>query len=191
MSPRSFVKSIWKKLSLFRVRLLTCDKTDVTEHRSLTLGPMSLAPVTSKDDSVAPLASRDCGICLEKFVAGEFPHRCIKCTNGSFCANCLKDWFIDACKDESKMPPKCCSAIPLSTISNLLTTVQVCYLGYMEVNKLTKTRWSFIRPNTKNGTLPIASTVLYQHARLSSHRVCTSSKVGLTSEREMKIISKV
>jgi hypothetical protein len=51
--------------------------------------------------------------------------QCKRCASGDFCADCLKNWFLDACNNESKMPPKCCSIIPLSTVANLLDSSQV------------------------------------------------------------------
>ena len=53
------------------------------------------------------------------------PDHCKRCASGDFCAGCLKEWFLDACKNESKMPPKCCSIVPLSAIANLLTSSQI------------------------------------------------------------------
>lgn len=39
---------------------------------------------------------------------------------------CLKEWFVDACKNESKMPPKCyCSAIPVSAVTKVLSSTQI------------------------------------------------------------------
>lgn len=137
--------------------------------------------------SPAPPTLRHCGICLEQLAAEEFPHKCLKCSHGGYCANCLKEWFIDACKNESKMPPKCCSAIPLSAVSNLLTTAQVNHREHLDVYKLTKPRSSFTRLNTKNGVLLIASTVLYQHAQLSSRHVCTLSQARLLREVDLKM----
>lgn len=72
---------------------------------------------------------KSCMICLEIYFGNEtenqFPHKCHRCEKSAFCISCLKEWFIDACKNESKMPPKCCSIIPLSTVSNLLKKEQV------------------------------------------------------------------
>jgi len=52
--------------------------------------------------------------------------QCKRCASGDFCAECLKDWFLDASKNESKMPPKCgCSAVPLSAVASLLTDAQI------------------------------------------------------------------
>ena len=62
--------------------------------------------------------------------------QCIKCSGGDFCAKCLKEWFIDACRNESKMPPKCCSVVPLATVHHLLDHSQ------MELYKAKYEEWS-------------------------------------------------
>ncbi|KAI9773912.1 MAG: hypothetical protein M1840_006138 [Geoglossum simile] len=38
-----------------------------------------------------------------------------------YCTNCIKSMFLKACKDESSMPPRCCTAIPLSIAFPFLT----------------------------------------------------------------------
>jgi len=73
-------------------------------------------------------ARRKCMICLDEFfgedIKPNFPHSCGKCSTADYCTKCIKEWFIEACKNESKMPPKCCSAIPLSTIASHLEIAQ-------------------------------------------------------------------
>lgn len=72
-----------------------------------------------------PTVQLACILCCETFDEDLIPHRCPRCPTYIYCGGCLKDWFLDACRNESKMPPKCCYAIPISTIANLLTTEQV------------------------------------------------------------------
>ncbi|KAG9234394.1 hypothetical protein BJ875DRAFT_16154 [Amylocarpus encephaloides] len=60
------------------------------------------------------------GLCLEPQKKEDFPYRCDTCSQMIYCADCLKAWFLGACKNESKMPPKCCEIIPFETVSNLL-----------------------------------------------------------------------
>jgi hypothetical protein len=72
--------------------------------------------------------AKRCMICLEEDNPGDeidFPHSCSRCSFGNVCAACLKNWFLDACKNESKMPPTCCSIIPLSSVSRYLTGNEV------------------------------------------------------------------
>jgi hypothetical protein len=57
--------------------------------------------------------------------ANEISDQCKRCASGDFCTSCLKDYFLDACKNESKMPPKCCSIIPLSAVAYLLNNAQI------------------------------------------------------------------
>ncbi|RDL37884.1 uncharacterized protein BP5553_05317 [Venustampulla echinocandica] len=66
-----------------------------------------------------------CTVCLESVKPDDILYTCTKCTKGEYCATCLKDWFLDACRNEAKMPPKCCKAIPLVSISNLLTIAEI------------------------------------------------------------------
>ncbi|KAH0544682.1 hypothetical protein FGG08_001187 [Glutinoglossum americanum] len=42
----------------------------------------------------------------------------------SYCIFCVKSMFIAACKDESSMPPRCCTAIPLGIALPYLTKEQ-------------------------------------------------------------------
>ncbi|CZR60369.1 uncharacterized protein PAC_10265 [Phialocephala subalpina] len=72
-----------------------------------------------------PVVELTCVLCCEKFDEDLIPHRCPKCPSVIYCGGCLKDWFLDACRNESKMPPKCCHAIPVSSIAHLLTTEQI------------------------------------------------------------------
>lgn len=73
-----------------------------------------------------------CSICLESSdeTKGEirrFPHNCPKCSAGKYCEECLKDWFLDATKNESKMPVKCCMIVPVASGKGLLTIDQVSF----------------------------------------------------------------
>jgi hypothetical protein len=74
-------------------------------------------------------AKKGCIICLELFFEDDdqnaFPWKCLRCSSCQICAKCLKEWFLDACKNESKMPPKCCKIIPLSAMSGLLKVAEV------------------------------------------------------------------
>ncbi|KAF1971274.1 hypothetical protein BU23DRAFT_556084 [Bimuria novae-zelandiae CBS 107.79] len=49
---------------------------------------------------------------------------CSKCDN-AYCVPCLKNVFIDACKDVSRMPPRCCNQIPLHHVRPYLTQQEV------------------------------------------------------------------
>jgi hypothetical protein len=67
----------------------------------------------------------------------------------------LKDWFIEACKNESRMPPKCsCSAIPLSSVSNLLNNAEI------ELYKAKYEEWA--TPNRLYCPVPTCSTFIPQ-----------------------------
>src|SRR4051812_7926655 len=81
------------------------------------------------------LTQKLCLVCMDQFpshgVEGCLLYECVKCAHGKVCATCLKEWFIDACKNESKMPPKCCRIIPLSSTSNLLSSAEVGIRVYL------------------------------------------------------------
>jgi hypothetical protein len=73
---------------------------------------------------------KKCTVCLDEFVGADtiamnFPYKCDTCSAHMICLPCLKDWFIDACKNEFKMPPRCCTVIPLSVVVHSLTQEQV------------------------------------------------------------------
>jgi hypothetical protein len=49
---------------------------------------------------------------------------CSRCHN-LFCAICLRQMFIDACTDMSRMPPRCCNQIPLHHAKPYLTQKEI------------------------------------------------------------------
>lgn len=52
---------------------------------------------------------------------------CRECDT-TYCFSCLRSWFLMACKDESLMPPKCCTEINISKIDIMLTRHEVCLI---------------------------------------------------------------
>lgn len=100
-------------------------------QRAYALSPV-IYPDRSTGNSAPPLRykrMKPCLICTESFCIDDevdhFPHKCTNCSSSNICGSCLKDWFIDACRNESKMPPKCCQIIPFSTVSTLLSAAQI------------------------------------------------------------------
>lgn len=97
-----------------------------------------------------PKVQRTCLVCMDKLDEDLFPYKCTRCSAYSYCRECLKSWFLDACRNESKMPPKCCSVIPVSSVTDFLTMDQVSrslrYLIMTDFHRL-----SFSRPSTRNG----------------------------------------
>jgi hypothetical protein len=91
-----------------------------------------------------------CIVCQEGGV--ELPYDCQSCEASNICMPCLKEWFLDACKNESKMPPKCaCSAIPLSAVINVLTVDEASFWGYAEkCPRLTNSRSDYIELSMTN-----------------------------------------
>ncbi|KAF8864949.1 hypothetical protein BDZ45DRAFT_469346 [Acephala macrosclerotiorum] len=100
----------------------------------------------------APKLELTCILCCEKSDEDLIPHRCPKCPTHIYCGGCLKDWFLDACRNESKMPPKCCHVIPISAAANLLTTEQI------ELYKAKFEEWS--TPDRLYCPVPTCSTFI-------------------------------
>ncbi|KMU85121.1 hypothetical protein CIHG_02903 [Coccidioides immitis H538.4] len=51
-----------------------------------------------------------CRICLDDVLTTKTVQSCRQCST-SYCDSCLRKWFLEACDEESKMPPKCCCAL--------------------------------------------------------------------------------
>lgn len=88
-------------------------------------------PVTTPEAPPAVVKpKRECILCTEKFEGEEvlkkqFPFECGTCSKRSYCVDCISNWFVDACRNESKMPPKCCYAIPVAIVATQLNVDQV------------------------------------------------------------------
>lgn len=135
---------------------------------------------------------KSCMICLEVFYGDDtedlFPHKCQRCASANFCAGCLKDWFLDACRNESKMPPKCCSVVPLSTVYNMLKKAEVrtSTKSLTDDKMLILCRLNSTRLSMKSGARPIGYTVPFHRVRLSFHLdYLQSRKVSLNHERRI------
>lgn len=113
--------------------------------------------------------TKACSICLDQFwgqgsVETNFPYSCERFCGQVICITCLKDWFIDACKNESKMPPRCCCTVPLSAVSQLLSKDQVCRFGsFVCSSSLTHDRSISTKQSSRNGGLQTAFIVPSQH----------------------------
>jgi hypothetical protein len=68
-----------------------------------------------------------CIICGDDFAKGK-EHTalkpCFRCSS-PYCSGCLKKMFVDACTDMSRMPPKCCTQVPLHHVRPYLTQEEV------------------------------------------------------------------
>ncbi|TAQ90169.1 hypothetical protein B7494_g1473 [Chlorociboria aeruginascens] len=88
------------------------------DHGTLQQSSQQYIPIAD------PTPIETCHICLESWtgseVANRFTYRCPYGCDIVYCMDCLKGWFLGACDDESKMPPRCCSVIPLGVISDSL-----------------------------------------------------------------------
>lgn len=145
----------------------------VNPQESSNIGPTSLfsqsqQSLESMAQHVAGMVEqrpKTCMVCLE--TPSQFAHFCTRCFNGQVCSDCIKDWFMDACKNESKMPPKCCKEIPLASVSK--------YLGPAEVRNIsfhfsyTRSLYCFRDSRTK-------AFILRERAGESGTLGCNSSK---------------
>ncbi|KAI9873453.1 MAG: hypothetical protein M1830_000397 [Pleopsidium flavum] len=61
-----------------------------------------------------PTKCKDCVICTEAIEEGA-TYPCKGCKR-PYCVSCLKSMFLTACKDESRMPPRCCHMLQLSIV---------------------------------------------------------------------------
>jgi hypothetical protein len=77
----------------------------------------------------SPPSSQNCLICCTPCDGpGKDPAKevypCNSCTH-AYCVPCLKDMFLAACRDLSRMPPRCCTQIPLHHVRPYLTTDEI------------------------------------------------------------------
>ncbi|KAK7559004.1 hypothetical protein IWX48DRAFT_670636 [Phyllosticta citricarpa] len=77
------------------------------------------APTAITRESKEPSLYRQCAACLEE-------KRYYECARApcdhNYCADCIDHLFLDAVKDESLYPPRCCrTEIPLSSVRNFLS----------------------------------------------------------------------
>lgn len=91
--------------------------------------PLPVPQATKQQQPTPSPSLQDCLICCTpcdgpgKNPAKEI-HPCSRCSN-AFCVPCVKAMFIDACKDLSRMPPRCCNQIPLHHVRAYLTQEEI------------------------------------------------------------------
>ncbi|KAI9664149.1 MAG: hypothetical protein M1829_006016 [Trizodia sp. TS-e1964] len=76
-----------------------------------------------------PPSVPSCTICTTAVIEGAkdspgLVQACWEC-DGLYCVDCLKSMFLTACKDESRMPPRCCTTIHLGTVAPYLTEAEI------------------------------------------------------------------
>jgi len=86
--------------------------------------------ISRKVKFIEPSVTKVCILCTrqyegEEVVDAQFPFACRTCDTTTFCMTCIKGWFMDACWNESRMPPKCCYAIPIKTVAACMDAGQV------------------------------------------------------------------
>ena len=72
--------------------------------------------------SSLPPGEEECLVCVCSSRDGyKFIHPCKRNKEHAYCIECMRTMFLAACKDESRMPPKCCGIIPLKIGLDLLS----------------------------------------------------------------------
>ncbi|KAL1999543.1 hypothetical protein VTN02DRAFT_4367 [Thermoascus thermophilus] len=97
------------------------DMSGVASGGSAPATPASQRPST-------PLPSLPCSFCLEDIRDnGDIILKlCRKC-HVQCCGKCIRKLFLDACKNESDMPPRCCEPIPLALGRKVLSAEEVTF----------------------------------------------------------------
>ncbi|PVH93208.1 hypothetical protein DM02DRAFT_733263 [Periconia macrospinosa] len=113
---------------------------DTSDSRAASLlNAMRELPGAVNDDinlvEVEPL--KDCLICCEKIPRDQVAIEPCLCKN-YYCVSCLKNMFLDACKDISRMPPRCCGIIPIHYVR-----------PYLSEEELSRFRLKFEERNTR------------------------------------------
>src|SRR5690242_4814362 len=104
----------------------------------------SVAPVQEEKDPEGPEVQ--CIACcshLPKEKDSRFGREVIKpcrSCNSAYCISCVKDMFLKACKDSTRMPPRCCVQIHLHYVKPHLTTEEIV------TYKLKYEEWSTPKP---------------------------------------------
>jgi len=84
--------------------------------------PPAVAPPPNLPDM--PGLRLNCLICSEDLDENTALKPCPRCSN-PFCMDCLKEMFVNACTDMTRMPPKCCNQIPLHHARPYLTQEEI------------------------------------------------------------------
>ncbi|PGH29642.1 hypothetical protein GX50_07600 [[Emmonsia] crescens] len=67
----------------------------------------------------------ECSICFQAVSGDEFLLTpCKTCPNHT-CSNCIRNMFISACGDESRMPPRCCGPLNIGAAVSVLTSEEL------------------------------------------------------------------
>lgn len=129
----------------------------------------------------SPPSNVSCTVCCDQFTAEQEPSsvlRPCRTCRSIYCTSCVKDMFIKACKDPSRMPPRCCNmlqlhfalpflskaeAVEYRFVSSNLTTFALVYKS-IKTNKTTER-------NTRNGVHRILYTALFPFVPHSSPTV--------------------
>jgi hypothetical protein len=101
---------------------------------------------------------------------------CRSC-NSTYCVSCVRDMFVEACRDVSRMPPRCCVPINLHQVKSMLSMEEVA------VFRSKYDEWS--TPNPMYCPVPVCSAFipdrLLPHHIRAKDRKRVDSGVGVPS----------
>ena len=124
--PAACLPVLRSLLSIFRSRT----RRDMTHDLEQGEGAASVHRPTKRQktsSAAAPPPPTMCCICRELLKPQDVAVSCTHCRFGIFCQDCLRDWFLKATVDETRMPVECCGdEIPVKKAKGFLTSEEVC-----------------------------------------------------------------
>ncbi|KAL1846933.1 hypothetical protein Plec18167_001565 [Paecilomyces lecythidis] len=87
----------------------------------------STGPAAANNASTPPEEENEqrCEWCCDRVdVKENMLHCCTKC-DSAICKKCIRKLFLDACKSELDMPPRCCAPIPLAFARDVLSEGEI------------------------------------------------------------------
>lgn len=98
---------------------------DMSANTTDTIQNASTGPAPGHNKHYPP--EKICTYCSEmiNLEKEDMLYPCVRCDSGC-CKSCIRKMFLNACKSESDMPPRCCKPIPLAFARAVLSDVEVC-----------------------------------------------------------------
>ncbi|KAF1958247.1 hypothetical protein CC80DRAFT_442074 [Byssothecium circinans] len=123
-----------------------------------------------KANKPPPPPPKTCLICTTAFEKDEKPIKPCRCEH-DYCVSCLRKMFLDACTDQTRMPPRCCIIIPIHHVRP--------HLSKEEANRF---REKFEEWNTpKPFYCPVARCSAFIPSRLLTTRINSKGKQRVDS----------
>lgn len=107
-------------------RTLQFANNEVVSAGNVSDATLGDPPVAAASQRPPTLPSLQCNFCLEDMSKDGtvILKPCRKC-NAQCCGTCIRKMFLDACKNEANMPPRCCAPIPLAFGRKVLSAEEV------------------------------------------------------------------